>query len=36
MDSVSGVQILDEAVCVSLHHNVLGKDMNRSFPTSYV
>ena len=31
MESVAQVQILDEAVCVSLHANALERDINPSF-----
>ena len=30
MELVTGIQILDVAVCVSLHTNVFEKDMNQS------
>ena len=33
MDTMNRVQILDEAICISLHTNSLGKGMNPLFPS---
>ena len=34
MEFATQVQILDKAVCISLHANALGKGMNPSFSDS--
>ena len=34
IDMMSWIQILDEAICISFHANVQGKDMNPSLISS--